>query len=214
MALQRLSSDKTMQLKEIERQCDRSIFLEFGEHSQNSLNDIAGVAPKWLPMDKTVQPDRGDQSRDIFRESREGSQNLQVTQNRVVPRKIDEVLEEVWCEQCSQRISKSEEHSPEWWVKWPMKEVKSKLQVTTHGKNTTSDETSGESSEFSQKSLEHNGNNVSVPKLSWINSMTQIVGLAAAWHQGKVEGDPVGTNTASSPKTNKTSVHAEFNFFL
>ena len=44
--------------------------------------------------------------------------------------------------------------------------------------------------------------------------MTQIVGLAAAWHQGKVEGSPVGTSGAGSSKTNKTSVHAEFNFFL
>ena len=44
--------------------------------------------------------------------------------------------------------------------------------------------------------------------------MTQIVGLAAAWHQGKIEGNPVGTGNAGSSKTNKTSVHAEFNFFL
>ena len=44
--------------------------------------------------------------------------------------------------------------------------------------------------------------------------MTQIVGLTAAWHQGKIEGDPVGTNIAGSPKGNKKTVHAEFNFFL
>ena len=30
--------------------------------------------------------------------------------------------------------------------------------------------------------------------------MTQIVGLTAAWHQGKAEGDLVGTNIAGSPK--------------
>ena len=183
MALKRLSSDKTVQPKETEQQCD--IFREFGEHSQNLLSDIAGVAPKQLSINKTAQPDGGDRSHDIFHESREGSQNSQATQNRVVSRKTDEVLEEVWCEQCSERISESEEHLPESQVKWPVKEVKSKLQVTTHGKNTTSDETSGESSKSSQKSLEHNGNNVSVPKLSWINTMTQIVGLAAACIKAK-----------------------------
>ena len=152
--------------------------------------------------------------RDIFRESREGSQNSRTTQNGVVPRETDEVLKEVWCEQCSGRISESEEHSPKLRVNLPVKEAKGKLQVTTHSKSATLDEASGESSEPSQNSLESKGKNVSVSKLSWINSMTQIVGLAAAWHQGKVEGDPVGTNTASSSKTNKTSVHAEFNFFL
>ena len=78
----------------------------------------------------------------------------------------------------------------------------------------TCQRTSGESREDSQNSLTAKGKNVSVPKFSWVNSMTQIVGLAAAWHQGKVEGNPVGTNGAGSPKTNKTSVHAEFNFFL
>ena len=44
--------------------------------------------------------------------------------------------------------------------------------------------------------------------------MTQIVGLAAAWHQGKVEGNPMGTSSAGNPKTNKTSVHAEFQFLF
>ena len=91
-----------------------------------------------------------------------------------------------------------------------MKEVEGKLQMTMHSKNTTLDDTVCDSSESSQKLLEYKGNNVSVPKLSWINSMIQIVGLAAAWHQGKVEGDPVGTNIADSPKANKKPVHAEF----
>ena len=31
------------------------------------------------------------------------------------------------------------------------------------------------------------GNNVSVSKFSWLKSMSQIVGLTAAWHQDKVE---------------------------
>ena len=82
-------------------------------------------------------------------------------------------------------------------------EVEDKLQMTAPSKDTMLDYSVGDFSDSSRKSLEYKGNNVSVPKLSWINSMTQIVGLAAAWHQDKVEGDPVGTNIAGSPKVNK-----------
>ena len=49
---------------------------------------------------------------------------------------------------------------------------------------------------------------------SWIKSMSQIVGLTAAWQQDKVEGNPMGTNTTGDAKTNFNSVHTEFNFFL
>ena len=44
------------------------------------------------------------------------------------------------------------------------------------------------------------GNNVSVPKFSWFKSMSQIVGLTAVWHQDKIEGSPVGANTAHIAK--------------
>ena len=63
-------------------------------------------------------------------------------------------------------------------------------------------------------SLRGVGNNVSVPKFSWFKSMSQIVGLTAAWQQSKVEGNPVGANTACNAKTNPNPVHTEFNFFL
>ena len=95
-----------------------------------------------------------------------------------------------------------------------MDEVEQKLQMTPCSSNTTSKDCASDFSEPSRKSLENKGNNVSIPKLSWINSMTQILGLTAAWHQGKVEEDLVGTNIAGSPKVNKMPVHAEFNFFL
>ena len=71
-----------------------------------------------------------------------------------------------------------------------------------------------ESSESSQVLPMCMGSKVSVPKLSWFESMTQIVGLTAAWHQGKVEGNLVGVNAAGTPKENTNPVHAEFNFFL
>ena len=44
--------------------------------------------------------------------------------------------------------------------------------------------------------------------------MTQIVGLKAAWHQGKAGKDLMGTDIAGIPKANKMPVYAEFNFFL
>ena len=71
-----------------------------------------------------------------------------------------------------------------------------------------------EPSESSRDSPGGVGNNVSVPKFSWIKSMSQIVGLTAAWQQDKVEGNPMGTNTTGDAKTNFNSVHTEFNFFL
>ena len=61
----------------------------------------------------------------------------------------------------------------------------------------------GEPREYSQDSLRGVGNNVSVPSFSWFKSMSQIVGLTAAW-QG----------TASNAKINTNPVHTEFNFFL
>ena len=44
--------------------------------------------------------------------------------------------------------------------------------------------------------------------------MSQIVGLTATWQQSKVEGNPMGANTASNVKTKSNPVHTEFNFFL
>ena len=70
----------------------------------------------------------------------------------------------------------------------------------------------GEPSEYSRDSLGV-GNNVSVPSFSWLKSMSQIVGLTAAW-QDKVEGNPTGANTAGNAKVNISPVHTEFNFFL
>ena len=71
-----------------------------------------------------------------------------------------------------------------------------------------------EPSKYSQDLLRGVGNVVSVPKYSWFKSMSQIVGLTAAWQQSKVEGNPVGANTACNAKTNPNPVHTEFNFFL
>ena len=71
-----------------------------------------------------------------------------------------------------------------------------------------------EPSEYLQDLLGGIGSNVSVPRVSWFKSMSQIVGLTATWQQDKVEGNPMGANTASNAKTNSNPVHTEFNFFL
>ena len=84
----------------------------------------------------------------------------------------------------------------------------------THNKQSAKSACISDPSEFSQDSLGGVGSNVSVPKFSWFKSMSQIVGLTAAWQQNKVEGNLVGANTVGNAKTNSNPVHTEFNFFL
>ena len=92
--------------------------------------------------------------------------------------------------------------------------VESECSQGTHHKQSTKSVCISKPSEFSWGSLGGVGSNVSVPKFSWFKSMSQIVGLTAAWQQSKVEGNPRGANTASNAKTNPNPVHTEFNFFL
>ena len=92
--------------------------------------------------------------------------------------------------------------------------VESECSQGTHHKQSAKSVCISEPSKFSWDSLGGVGSNVSVPKFSWFKSMSQIVGLTAAWQQNKVEGNPVGANTAGNAKTNSNPVHTEFNFFL
>ena len=71
-----------------------------------------------------------------------------------------------------------------------------------------------DSSESSHESSKCVGNDVSVLRVTWFKSVSKLVGLTATWQPSKVEGYPMGVNTAGSPKTNNSSVHTEFNFFL
>ena len=93
-------------------------------------------------------------------------------------------------------------------------QMESEYSQGTHHKQSTKRFCISEPSKFSRDSLGGVGSNVSVPKFSWFKSMSQIVGLTAAWQQSKVEGNPRGANTPSDAKTNSNSVHTEFNFFL
>ena len=92
--------------------------------------------------------------------------------------------------------------------------VESECSQGTHHKQSAKIVCISEPSEFSRDLLGGVGSNVSVPKFSWFKSMSQIVGLTAAWQQSKVEGNPRGANTAGNAKTNSNPVHTEFNFFL
>ena len=107
--------------------------------------------------------------------------------------------------QCSATVSEFRELSPNSRVEMECSEGTQKKQHTTPV-------CIGESSEYSPDSL-HVGNNVSVPRFSWLKSMSQIVGLTATW-QDKVEGNPMAVGTASNAKVNINPVHTEFNFFL
>ena len=92
--------------------------------------------------------------------------------------------------------------------------VESECSQGTHHKQSAKSVCISEPSEFSRDSLGGVGSNVSVSNFSWFKSMSQIVGLTAAWQQNKVEGNPVRANTAGNAKTNSNPVHTEFNFFL
>ena len=109
--------------------------------------------------------------------------------------------------QCWAAASKFREVSAKSWVE-------SEYSQGTHHKQSTKSVCISKPSEFSRDSLGGVGSNVSVLKFSWFKSMSQIVGLTAAWQQSKVEGKPRGANTASNVKTNPNPVHTEFNFFL
>ena len=92
--------------------------------------------------------------------------------------------------------------------------VESECSQGMHHKQSTKSVCISKPSEFLRDSLGGVGSNVSVSKFSWFKSMSQIVGLTAPWQQNKVEGNPVGANTAGNAKTNSNTVHTEFNFFL
>ena len=109
--------------------------------------------------------------------------------------------------QCLTTAGKFQEVSSNLWVE-------SECSQGTHNKQNTKNVCISEPSKHSRDLLGDVGSNVSVPKFSWFKSISQIVGLTAAWQQNKVEGNPVGENIASNAKTKSNPVHTEFNFFL
>ena len=101
------------------------------------------------------------------------------------------------CEGCLTITSEFREHllksQMEWTVKGPntQGQVGARVQDSSYIQATCK----GDSSKSSRESSISSGNNVSVPKFLWFKSMSEIVGLTAAWHQNKVEGSLVEVNT-------------------
>ena len=201
---------------------------DFREHSKHSLESAAGEAQEqvseqgsvketmdielqnrtskyrehsqklWRMLDRRVHP--GDS------ENREHSQNSREKQAGMDIGEVN-VSFGVPNSQCLTAAREFQEVSSNSWVK-------SECSQGTHHEQNTKTVCISAPREFLRDSLGGVGNNVSVPKLSWFKSMSQIVGLTAAWQQSKVEGNPMGANTAGNAKTNSNPVHTEFNFFL
>ena len=82
--------------------------------------------------------------------------------------------------QCWPAASKFQEVSSNSWLE-------SECSQGTHHEQCAKSVCISKPSKFSRDSLGGVGNNVSVPKFSWFKSMSQIVGLTAAWQQNKVD---------------------------
>ena len=176
---------------------------EYREHSQKlwiseettAVQCSGEVVPRTLDSNTHLR----------YSEDREHSRNSRVQQTRTDTCNVDVTVNHYG--QCLIGVSKFREHSSN-------SQIEKDVSQGTHHVQSTKNACISEPSESSRDSPRGVGNNVSVPKFSWFKSMSQIVGLTAAWQQDKVEGNPVGANTTSNAKTNFNSVHTEFNFFL
>ena len=189
------------------------------KHSINSLSSAAGAAVQPITTETMTEiaANMGPQKRTS--EYSEDSRNSQELEMTLCMKRSTENFIDDQCDQTLSRTSECSEHSMDSWEKSVTKNADvqaSPLQQVLHD-NTPHVTCTGKSSE-SLTNLSNGvkciGNNVLSSKFSWLKSMSQIVGLTAAWHKDKAEGSPVGANTVSSGKTNITSVHSEFNFFL
>ena len=165
------------------------------EHSQNSRIKQAGVDIGNVNMTVSI---RDDQCSAGVRNFLEHSQNSLSNGEPKVDTGDLNVSLSVRDGQCLTEASELREVSSN-------SRVESECSQGTHNKQSTKSLCISDPSEFLRDSLGDVGSNVSVPKFPWFKSMSQIVGLTAAWQQNKVVGNPVGANT---------TVHTEFNFFL
>ena len=160
------------------------------EHSINSLRSEAGVAVWPLIPEKTteISTDVGLQKK-TSKDSND-SQNLRelwVNHNMI------ESKNNLNGDKCEQALIRTSEFSKYLTDSWGERTVgdpdvqKCQLQQSEQGISTTQIACEGESSNSLQKLSNCIGNNVSVSNFSWFKSMSQIVGLTAAWHQDKVE---------------------------
>ena len=104
---------------------------------------------------------------------REPSQNSRVQEARTDTGNVDMTVVN-HCGQCSTRVSESREH-------FSNLQMESEASQGAHQVQNAKNACISEPSESSRDSPGGVGNNVSVPKFSWIKGMSQIVRLTAAW---------------------------------
>ena len=200
-------TDEETSRKTVHQTFERDMHLgnsENQEHSQNSWEKQAGVD---IAKVKVTVSTKDNQSSTGVSDFQEHSQNSLLSDEPKVNTGEVNVLLSVCDGQCLAITSKLRELTSNSWVETGCSQG-------THHKQNTKVVCRSEPSENLWDSLRGVGNVVSVPKYSWFKSMSQIVGLTAAWQQSKVEGNPVGANTAFNAKINPNPVHTEFNFFL
>ena len=178
---------------------------EYREHSQNSRSSEKATDKE--TSRKIVHQTLNKGAHPGHSENREHSQNSLSNGEPKVDKGEVNMLFSASDGQCLVAASKFREVSSNL-------QVESECSQGTHPKQRAKSVCISKPSEFSWDLLGGVGSNVSVPKFSWFKSMSQIVGLTAAWQQNKVEGNPVGANTAGNAETKSNPVHTEFNFFL
>ena len=198
---------------------DSSQDSEVHEHSINLLSNTAGVAVQLITTETRTKfaTDMGPQKKTS--EDSEDSENSRELRSTFEMGRSMNDFNNNQCDQALTGASEFSKFSMDSWEKSVTRnsDVQPRPQRQSQQDNTphvTCGGKSSDSSTHSSKCVKCIGNNVSSSKFSWLKSMSQIVGLTAAWHKDKVEGSPVGANTVSSGKANIASVHSEFNFFL
>ena len=177
------------------------------ECSRESRRSTVGVAVRPTNEETAVIVNRDPQVK--VSEDSENSLNSRIIRCRPFTQESTDDINNDQCERCLTRTSESSEHSPESHVETTAKESKPQDQLRSRVQDIfgTQEAYGGDSSESSQESSSCVGNNVSVPRLSWFQSVSKFVGLTAAWQQDKAEGHSIGANTVSSAKENIAPVH-------
>ena len=203
---EKVTDEKTSR-KTVHQMFERDAHLgnsENGEHSQNSREKQAGADIGNVKVTVSTEDNQSSTGVSHFLEHSQNS--LSSDEPKVNTGEVNVSLG-IRDGQCLAMTSEFRELSSN-------SQVETGCSQGTHHKQNAKVVCMTEPSEYSRDLLRGVGNVVSVPKYSWFKSMSQIVGLTAAWQQSKVEGDPVGANTACNAKTNSNPVHTGFNFFL
>ena len=178
---------KKTELKITPESSTRKKFSKTGEQSEISRNSTAGEAQRLTSTDETGGT--GGSAHEETGKTSEYSLNSWMVWGRQQKEQSGEKQRDInHYELALNELSETSDHSQE-------------LPENT---DVSKPDNRSDCSDVQKGAPKCTGINVSVPKFSWFKSMSQIIGLTAPWHQDKVEGSPVGANTASSSKTNIT----------